>query len=351
LVPRRALAAAGAALALSALIPAVAGAATRNAFAGGDEVVRNAPDQFSPNAFLRRTMTVHVGDTVRWRFRGFHTVTFPVRGEDPPGFIMPGQTRVTGVNDAAGQPFWFNNQVPTLLPNPEAAGPVAGARYDGTRLRNSGLPTGTPPRPYRLQFTRTGTFDYYCVIHPGMEGAVRVVSRTRRVPTEAQNSAAANRELARLVAAARRAAREDSSTANTVDVGRAPRGQRFTLNAFFPAQLSVKVGQPVTFTMAGQNTTEVHTVTFGPKAYTDTIEPLGPTGFNPLAAYPSDPPPTLPPLTPANHGNGFLNAGLLDNDSASPQPNRAAVTFGAPGAYAYVCLIHANMAGTVTVTP
>jgi plastocyanin len=350
-VPTRALAVAVAAAALAALTPAVAGAATRNAFAGGDEVVRNAPAQFSPNAFLRRTMTVHWGDTVRWRFRGFHTVTFPARGEDPPAFIAPGPTRVSGVNDAAGQPFWFNGQVPNLVLNPEGATPSAGVNYDGTRLRNSGLPTGNNPRPYRLKFTRTGTFDYYCVVHPGMEGRVRVVSNSRRVPTEQQNSAAATRELNRLVAVARRTAREDSSSAATVEVGRAPRDRRFTLNAFFPAQMSVKVGVPVTFTMSGQNPSEAHTVTFGPKAYTDSIEPLGPAGINPLAAYASDPPPTLPPLTPANHGNGFLNTGLLDNDSSTQQPNRAAVSFGAPGTYAYVCLLHPGMTGTITATP
>jgi plastocyanin len=350
-VPRRALAAAGAAVALAALTPGLAAAATRNAFAGGDEVVRTAPAQFSPNAFLRKAMTVHVGDTVRWQFRGFHTVTFPARGEDPPGFIQPGAGLVSGVNDAAAQPFWFNGRLPTLVPSPEGTAPVTGANYDGSRLRSSGLPTGNRPRPYRLKFTKTGSFEYYCTVHPGMEGRVRVVSRSRRVPTEGQNRAAATRELARLVANARRTAREDSASNATVEVGRAPRDQRYTINAFFPAQMSVKAGTPVTFTMAGQNTTEGHTVTFGPKAYTDTIEPLGPSGVNPLAAYASDPPPTFPPLTPANHGNGFLNSGLVDNDAASQQPNRVVVTFGAPGAYRYVCLLHAGMEGTITVTP
>jgi plastocyanin len=350
-VPRKVLAIAAAAMAFAALVPAVAGAATRNAFAGGDGVVDNAPEQFSPNAFLRRTLTVHVGDTVRWRFRGFHTVTFPVRGDDPPAFVQPGDAQVSGVTDAAGQPLWFNGQVPTLAPNPVAAAPTRGSSYTGRSLRNSGLPTGNPPRPYRLRFTRTGSFDYYCVVHPGMEGTVRVVSSRRRVPSEAQNRRAADRELAALARSARRVAREDAPAAATVEAGRAPRGARYTINAFFPSTLSVRVGQPVTFTMAGQNQTELHTVTFGPQAYRDTIEFIGPNGVNPLAAYPSDPPPAFPPLSPASHGNGFLNTGALDNDARSPQPNRAAVTFAAPGSYPYECIIHEGMNGTITVTP
>lgn len=342
--------AAGAALALVALSPTAAGAATRTAYAGGDGVVRNAPEHFSPNAFLRRTLTVHAGDTVRWPFRGFHTVTFPVRGEDPPAFVQPAPAKVTGVTDAAGQPLWFNNQLPALAPNPKAAAPAAGRNYDGSRYRNSGLPSFPNPRSYRLRFTKTGSFDYYCVVHPGMEGTVRVVSRRRRVPSEAQNRAAATSELNRLARAARRAANEDAPAANTVDVGRAPRDARFTINSFFPSTLSVKAGQPVAFTMAGQNTNEIHTVTFGPQAYRDAIEFIGPTGVNPLAAYPSDPPPSLPPLTSTTHGNGFLNTGVLDNDSRTQQPNRAVITFATPGTYGYECVIHEGMDGTITVT-
>jgi plastocyanin len=348
-VTRRVIAAACAAAAIVAIAPSVAGAATRNVFVGGDGVVKNAPKQFSPNAFLRKTTTVHVGDTVRWRFRGFHTVTFPVKGKEPPAFTLATPAKVSGALDGAGRPFWFNGQLPALAPNPVAAGPSKGTAYNGTRLRNSGLPA-TPPKAYSLKFTRTGDFDYYCVVHPGMEGEVRVVSSRRRVPTEAQNRAAATSELNRLVAQGRTAAARPS-TAGTVEVGRAPRGQRFTIDAFFPSNPTVKVGQTVRFTMAGQNATEIHTATLGPLTRAQ-VPFIGPAGINAIAAYPSDPPPTLPPYTGANHGNGFLNTGLLDNDSATATiPNMGAVTFATAGTFQLKCLVHPNMDATVTVTP
>jgi plastocyanin len=348
-VTRRILAAACAAAVIAVIAPAVAGAATRNAFAGGDEVIRNAPAAFSPNAFLRRTMTVHVGDTVRWRFRGFHTVTFPVKGKQPPPFATPGQGTVSGQLDGAGQPFWFNGQLPPLNPNPAAVAPVAGRAYDGTKARSSGLPA-TPPKAYSLRFTRTGTFAYYCTVHPGMKGTVRVVGRRTRVPTEAQNRAAATAELAAIARQARTAAAKPTS-ATTVELGRAPRGQRFTINAFFPNNPTVKVGQTVTFTMAGQNATEIHTATLGPLTR-EQVPFLGQTGINPIAAYPSDPPTAFPAYTGANHGNGFLNTGLVDNDSATTTiRNTAAVTFAAPGTFQLKCLVHPGMDATVTVTP
>jgi hypothetical protein len=72
--------------------------------------------------------------------------------------------------------------------------------------------------------------------------------------------------------------------------------------------------------------------------------------FNPLVGYPSDPPPAFPPITPALHGNGFFNTGVLDRVRASPNPGEVRVTFGQPGRYAYICLIHPEMRGEVEVT-
>jgi plastocyanin len=152
-VTRRVLAAAVTAAAITALAPSAAGAATHTVFVGGDGVVRSAPAQFSPNAFLRKTVTIHAGDTVRWRFRGFHTVTFPVRGKQPPPFAVPSPTtKVSGVLDPAGQPFWFNGVLPTLSVNPQVAAPSQGTTYTGSRFRNSGS-TGCASR--RRAPTRT----------------------------------------------------------------------------------------------------------------------------------------------------------------------------------------------------
>jgi plastocyanin len=351
-VTRRVLAAACTTAAIAAVAPSTAGAATRSVFVGGDGVARNAPAQFSPNAFLRNTITVHVGDTVRWRFRGFHTVTVPARGKQPPAFAVPTGQNVTGALDPAGAPLWFNTVLPALRVNSQVAAPTSGTTYTGASFRNSGLPNLPNAKPYTLRFTRAGTYSYFCAVHPGMRGRVRVVSSRRRVPTEAQNRAAATAELNSLARQARTAAAAPAKGPTTVDLGRAPAGRRFTINAFFPSQISVRAGSVVNFTMAGQNPNEIHTITVGPVARANLPFTDNQGNINPVAAYPSDPPNAFPPYTGTNHTVGFLNAGLHDNDSATPTvPNAGTIQFNAVGTFQLKCLVHDGMDATVTVTP
>ena len=53
----------------------------------------------------------------------------------------------------------------------------------------------------------------------------------------------------------------------------------------------------------------------------------------------------------ANHGNGFANTGLLDDDARTPFPAEAKVTFAKAGSYAYICTVHGpSMKGTVEVS-
>jgi plastocyanin len=348
---KRILATAAAVACCAAAAPAGASAATVTAYAGADgKASPNPAPQYSPNAFFRRSLTIRVGDSVRWEFRGFHTVTIPARGQAAPGFVAVNPAApVTGVLDAAGTPFWFNGQ-PSLNFNPLAAAPQGGTTFTGAKLVNSGIPAGE--KPFTVKFAKAGRFQYFCAVHIGMRGTVAVVSPKKAVPSPRANAAARNREIATLSrhgrVTASKAPPAATPTGATVQVGRAPQGERFTLNAFYPATANVKVGQTIAFSMAGQNTTEAHTVTFGPPAG----PPIGPTGFSPSAAYASDPPTApLPPYDGTNHGNGFLNSGLLDNDSNTPMPNVTRVAFSKAGTFAYACLLHEGMVGTVVVTP
>ena len=335
--------------------------ATKTVDVGGHGF-RGAPANLQALAFLRSVVSVHVGDSVNFHILGglIHTATFVPGGQSIPSFAIGDPAHpVSGLTDAKGMPFWFNG-LPRPIVNPVAAFPTRLHTVTGRAFVNSGIPSDQAKgTKFRVTFPKAGTYKFVCLVHPGMFGTVRVLPRSEHVPSRAQDAAAAKREIAAIVKEANFKAKIPVP-AGQVDVGRT--GRRLTINAMFPFTTRVKVGNPVTFTMAGQSRLEIHTVTFGPDSVTAPIEnsfitpvpnATGPPTLviNPLAAFPSDPPPTLPPYTGSNHGNGFLNAGILDNDPATPQqPNSATVTFSTPGTYHFECVIHPNMDGTVVVT-
>jgi plastocyanin len=351
-----------AALAVTAsltLLAATGQAATRTVYAGNSGVP-GVPANVDPNAFFRSQVTIHVGDTVQWKFRGFHDIAF-LGGGKKPGLILPATSMVTGLTDAAGAPYWFNGQ-PNLDFNPQIAFPAGGRTFSKTKFTGSGLALGASPKPYKLKFNNTGTFTYYCLVHPGMAARVKVVRHKTHIPTNAQNEAAAKHELKAVIASATKRIAAPTIGGANVEAGRST--SEFSAQRFFPSSLSVKVGTPVTFTMEKDTASEPHTITFGPEAVTKTLEfeqvipPAGGAGLpeiraNPVLIYPSSPPGPAPvsyDLT--NHGNGLENVALLDNDPSTPQiANKTQVSFKTPGAYHYVCVIHEGMAGTITVTP
>src|SRR4051812_24938672 len=258
---RRSLTAALTAAAVLAVFPAAAVAAQFQAYISGDEA-KGLPKQASPNAFYPRTVTIHVGDTVRWDFRGFHTVTFPLRGKQPPPLVIADTTKpVGGANDAAGNAFWFNGQ-PNVLVNPVGALPSRSKRYNGATVVGSGVPLGAKPKPFALRFRRAGTFTYYCVVHPGMKARVRVLAAGKPVASPVAQLAIAQRQLATDVLAARMIDTRPSPAGASIQVGRTTRS--IALYKMYPKTRTVTANQPVTFTMAGQFRSEVHTVTFGP---------------------------------------------------------------------------------------
>ena len=338
-----------------------AGAATKVVVAGGPPPTANLagsakfPKRLDLNGFYRRQVTIHTGDSVRWVFsrRVVHTVTFLAPGQKRPPLEVPDPANpYSGFNDAAGAPFWFNGQ-PSLLIPPDHALPQGGSSTDGTKYENSGL-SAPAFHPYKLKFTKAGTFRYICLVHPGMVGSVKVLPKGRAVPSAKADAAARTAEYAQAVKRAAQLARF-TPPAKTFVAGHD--SGTVALFRFFPAAQTVSVGQAVKFSISSKS--EVHTATFGPEAYRDALEkllilaepqPSGPPRlqFNPQIFLPSDP--VLPPYTNLNHGNGYLNTGVLDTDPKTPPPTSASVTFATPGTFVFECTIHPGMEATVKVT-
>ena len=87
--------------------------------------------------------------------------------------ISPTGQKVSGVNDAADQPFWFNGQDQVGFTPVLAAGTFGKKlSFNGSKRIISGLPLGDKLKPITVTFKKTGKFTYYCNIHAGMKGTV-----------------------------------------------------------------------------------------------------------------------------------------------------------------------------------
>jgi plastocyanin len=348
----------GAVVVLLLALPGVAQAATKSVNMG---IPPKSGKAFQPlgvdvNAFFPSGVTIHKGDRVKFLPVGFHTFDFPPRGGAMLPLISPNGQKVSGVNDAAGQPFWFNGQdqvgfTPVLGP-PGTFGKKLS--FNGSKRIISGLPLGEKLKPITVTFKKAGKFTYYCNIHSGMKGTVTVRPKGKSVPSAKADKKALKRQVATSLATAKKLPKTQVP-ANTIDVGAAGKhGEE--LFAFVPSALTVPTGTTVAFRMHPASF-DVHTATTGPgNPETEPNSYLGQVaaGFNnpvfdPRGVYPSEPPATLGTLTPALHGNGFWSSGALDSVSASPLPVAASVKFDTPGTYAYYCLIHPFMAGSVQV--
>jgi plastocyanin len=311
------------------------------------------------NDFFPNGTTVHVGDQVQFFPVGFHDAHFPKKGGSAAPLLLPTGQPVAGINDAAGNPFWFNGQAQVGF-NPALGKSNLGKTltYNGTKAVNSGLPPegNAPPKPMTVKFTKAGTFAFFCDVHPGMKGTVKVLAKSKKIPSAKADAKAVTNQLARDLKVAK-ALPKKTAAAGTVDVGEAG---KYGVEYFgmLPATQTVPVGTTLTFKMT-PGTREVHTATFGPgnpdkepASYLGKIAGTFTSGPTPAGEgiYPSDPPPAGPAsLSPTLHGNGFWNSGALDLVAASPLPAASTVTFGTAGTYDFYCLIHPFMKGTVVV--
>jgi plastocyanin len=294
-------------------------------------LVAGVNDPKDPNIavleFLPEKVKVAKGTTVTWDIAGPepHSVTFVPPGTDVPPSVETDES--------------------LTFPTP------ATAPYDGSTLVNSGvLPLGetSEVQKFSMSFGKTGSYTYYCVLHPNMVGTVTVTddtqdSQQKITKTGNQQKAKYLKEgeaaKAKLLEAKPKATKNsDGSTTYTVEMGTST--AHTDVLGFAPTPRKVKSGDQVTFV---NNSSAPHTASFG-----GTLVPTIPTAENVVQAQPGPSPQTLAQDT-------YLNTGWLPPKTKQGPPLAArSYTYSvpAPGKYTYVCVLHlpSGMAGEIDAT-
>ena len=307
------------------------------------------------NAFFPSRITIHRGDKVRFLPVGFHDVDLPASGASAAGLISEG-TAIAGATDAAGAPYWFNG-MPDLQYTASLMTRSWGktVSYDGSREMRSGLqPLGQNVKALTVRFPKSGTFAYFCNVHPGMKGQVRVVSPRSKVPSKKADAASVKKQVNAAVKTAK-SLQNAGVSETTIQMGNSGPGG-VEIFAFYPGERKVSVGTTLTFETS-RLSLDQHTITTGPG------DPLrepdsfrgklagslaGAPSIDQAAIYPSDARGVVVSLNPNVHGNGFWGSGFMDSAGSTPFPKRTQVKIVAPGAYAFYCLIHPFMKTVVT---
>jgi plastocyanin len=282
---------------------------------------------------------VRPGDTIVFTNRSKenpHTVTLGIKADQsnrPPTVTDKGME-----NPVAFGPC-FQDAAPTtsLVACATPPNPAAPPAFNGTGYWNSGVlsqaagPDAASAITLKIgDAVPPGDYTYLCMLHPFMVGSLTVAANDtdRQAPTAVRS--AADADAAKAVAASAAISPPAATAANAVTAGY---GDRITaVLKYAPAQLSVKVGDTVTWKDASPY--EPHTVTFNSPFKTPGDKgALDPAGVKSGGTYTS----------------GFTSSGLFGPPPFAPTAEFS-LKFGKAGTYNYVCTIHPGMAGTVTVT-
>jgi plastocyanin len=360
--------------------------------------------------FFPRTVTVHPGDTVR--FRQFwtgeaHNVTFGTAFNDALGRIrrrLDGTPRPTAtdveadlavlsplpsilgtegafvVNQNGAQPCFLAEGLPPSDPQtpcPRRAQPAFTGResyyssgfipHEGAGENRFDLPLAADIEP--------GSYHYYCTLHGvGQSGTVVVAPAARAIPSQAAVSHAARESIERDFAGPLREATAHAAQGGLAFAGntyRAPLAgvaaegirswtgvthQRHlehrhgSVNQFLPATVHTRAGQPVTWTFVGRHTVSFNVPKFFPIF---SVADSGKVAINPDAHRPVGFP-GRPPDLPATQ-KASVDAGTWDGEGFRSSGldwlagDRFSLAFSKPGTYLLACLVHPGMVGKVVV--
>jgi plastocyanin len=320
------------------------------------------------------------GATIDFRYNlgsldGLHTAALLPFGETP-GQAWAQQPLLTGDEAEATPPPNLILNTDALFQSPSNCGGSSNpCVYTGTSEVNSGaLPAFTPSGDFfvriNLPTSTPTTVHYVCLIHPGMQGNIRVVPGSGSSPAAFASNAAS--QWAADTAGALTAETQADNTAveangdgtNTVTMTAGTATQFVEVAEMLPRNVTVRAGDTVKWVTLTQK--DPHTVSFpdlqenfspqdpiqlvcegatGDTAATGPPPDFGcgsnPTEFT-VDLFPQGPGQISSSSTLASSGVIATFDGLPDNHSFS---------FPNAGTFSYQCRIHDHMNGTITVTP
>lgn len=246
--------------------------------------------------------------------------------------------------------------------------------FDGTQgLYNSGFipPDGDSANTFLLPIAedaKPGTYMYYCNYHwTSMSGSVEVVAADEEIPSQDEVNRQARREIEEDAKIAlekldeAEGAKAVESSAGELELPLAGReaDDEFAviINEFLPSKIEARRNRPVTWTFDGI----AHTVSFNVPKYFPVfeVEDDGEVVWNPQSYEPvgwdvpappeddfsdeEEPEPRQIDVGKWDGSGGFHSSGALDPGETFT------LTFTKTGTYAFACVLHPQMVGTVTV--
>jgi plastocyanin len=298
----------------------------------------DAKEKFQFSAFFPGSLVVTPGDSIKFRNRSTeapHTVTFGVpanRSNQPPILTDKGENPVVfGKCSSKDAPTTklvkcSNTRLPA---------------FDGTGYWNSGVlqpkpaPKSAGAKSITIKIARDakiGRYSFVCILHPLMNGTLRIVSdeRGRSTPADVRKDGREAAKDARADAEALDVPEEEKDGEEVVVT--AGYGDKITaVNLFAPSKIEVDEGTTVRWKIGSPY--EPHTVTFD-----STFEVGDARGFGPGGV-----------ASESDYDGGFANSGIIGPEG-SPFEGDFALTFTKAGTYRYVCLLHPGQTGSVVVS-
>lgn len=121
--------------------------------------------------FLPKEISIPTGGTVTWTVVGPHTISLNAP-QDAVGVLVKQADGTVTLNPKAGAP----SGGPGAPPPSDKPVAVDGGAWNGQGFRSTGIVLSFPPAfvTFKLKFTTAGTYKVVCLIHPDMEGTVKV---------------------------------------------------------------------------------------------------------------------------------------------------------------------------------